>query len=684
MKKGIWLLAGFIFLIAIFSINTISAEIMLSQPKSIYNLGDTIELNTVIKPSQQASGFFELNLYCGNESKNFYREPLSLEAEEEKQITSSLSLTRSFLGNLIGQCKIKARFLAEERESQGFEITDKLNVVLNIDSMSVEAGEEIILRGTAIRGNGEDVEGFVEISVENIDLKVIRAVNEGAFEINFSFPENTKASNYILNARVYEKSLEEETNTGEAKLTLNIKKKPSKIEISILKQNIVPGENLTFSPIIYDQANEQVAGEVSARIYDSYDGIIFQNIIGSGEKKSIYLETNSSPGYWRIEASGLGLEAKRLFYVEELEKARFEIINDTLIITNTGNVVYRRAIQISIGEVVEIKNLDLDIGESKKLRLVAPEGNYVIRISDGKESEVFGDVFLTGKAIGVEDIRGTFSTVTKYPIIWIFLIAVLGIFIVMLIQRLGKKRFVAYPVKAKEVEVSGAKRSMRDFLGKRGRKGKEKRVRIEKEGDIKVTGVPGKAEHTLVLKGRKEKTGILTVKIKEMNIMKKIARETIDQIFKEIVDNKGTIYETGDYIIGIFSSATTKTFDNEMLAVKIARQVNELLKEHNRKFREKMVYGISLNSGELIVKKEKDGLRFTSIGSTINLAKKIAEIADSEVLLSEPLQQRVMSQIKSEKEVRQGVNVYHIKRIVDRDKHKGFIFDFLSRQQNKK
>ena len=58
-------------------------------------------------------------------------------------------------------------------------------------------------------------------------------------------------------------------------------------------------------------------------------------------------------------------------------------MNDTLLVTNVGNVPYRKAIQIVIGNEIEIKELNLEVGQSKQFRLLAPDGDYKISVTDG-------------------------------------------------------------------------------------------------------------------------------------------------------------------------------------------------------------------------------------------------------------------------------------------------------------
>ena len=642
-------------------LNFASAEILLSQPKVIYNLGDNLKTEADIKPSQYTSGFFELNLKCGEQSVNIHKEHLTLNPGEKKQISSSLNLAKSFLGEMAGECNLVSNFGDEIGESQSFVVSNKIDMALSIENISINAGDRVILKGSAIKQNGIEVNGFFEINIEGTDIKLTREVEKGVFETSFLFPANSKAGNYVLSARVYEKFQGEETNSGESKISLLIKKKPSKLEIAISKQSVIPGESLVFIPVIYDQANEEIGGEIAVKVYDSFDKISFQKIIKSQEEQVLKIDSNQNFGYWSIKAESLGLEAKRLFYVEELEKVSFDISNDTLIITNIGNTIYKKTIQISIGEIIEIKNINLDVGEQKKLRLTG-SGKYNIRVSDGVNELVVSDVSLTGQVIGVKDIRDGISLVTRFPIVWLFLIAVFGLFILVLVKKVSKKKFYLHSPVIKKENMP------------------ERKAKVAKENlVVPNSGKVDRAEYALVLHGRKENSGVVVVKIRDLKQARKQAEITINNIVRTIIEGKGAVYETSDYLVGIFSSATTRTFENNIASLKVSDKINDILREHNRKMKHKIDYGIAVNSGDLILKKEPHILKFTTVGNTLNLPKKIADIAKEEVLLSEETQKRLMGQIRADKEVRHGVNVYHIKNIIDREKNKKFISDFLGR-----
>ncbi|HLF53791.1 MAG TPA: hypothetical protein VI544_01290, partial [Candidatus Nanoarchaeia archaeon] len=72
-------------------------------------------------------------------------------------------------------------------------------------------------------------------------------------------------------------------------------------------------------------------------------------------------------------------------------------------IINVGNTRYAKSVQIVIGDTIGIKQLDLDVGESSSFRLIAPEGVYNIKVTDGKTTFTQSGVALTGNVIGILD-----------------------------------------------------------------------------------------------------------------------------------------------------------------------------------------------------------------------------------------------------------------------------------------
>ena len=630
MKKRL-MVGLFICLIIINVSFFVSAEIIFSQPSQIYNLGENLEFSVEVNEIKE--GFLELNLICNGNDKNIYNSILQAE-----KVDLNIPLTHTYIGELNGDCNIRAVYSGEESSSSDFKISKDIIVIVNLDRINLNPGEGMYIKGEATKENNAPVNGFVEAEISEKNIKSVGKVEDGIFNINFSIPSNIKGGEYAIIIKVYEKSGEDITNIGKTEKILNVKNEPSKIDISIDSQSINPGGELVFTPILYDQADYQLSGNMKVLIKDPSEEIFIEKNVASGEQVSIEIENDFVAGYWTIEANSLGVKGKRLFYVEENEKAEFILENATLIITNIGNVPYKKAIQILIGENIEIREVDLDLGESRRYRLVAPEGLYNIKVTDGTETLEFGEISLTGNVIGVQDIRKTVGALGRYPIVWLFLILVFGLFILLLVNKVAKRKFIGY---------------------------KPSRI-VEKDKKAAMT-IPmeeGSAEHTLVLKGNKEEAGVLAVRTDKQTGFENIIRS-----------KKGVIYKTGEFVLGIFTPSMTKTTNNEVLASKAALEIEKQIKDVDKDF------GIGVNTGNIIMKKEGSGIRFTSLGSTINIAKKLATVAKNDVFVSEEVSKKGRNLIKTEKHQKDGQVVYKIMRIIDREINKKFVDDFLKKQK---
>ena len=168
----------------------------------------------------------------------------------------------------------------------------------------------------------------------------------------------------------------------------------------------------------------------------------------------------------------------------------------------------------------------------------------------------------------------------------------------------------------------------------------------------------------------------------------KFKEESISKTLQKIIDlteeKNSFTYENHDNLFFILAPMITKTFKNERVAINIAQKIIEILKNHNKLFKQKIEFGISLNYGEIIAKKQGDLLSFMSMGTLITNAKKIAAISNGEVLLSKKMKEKTMSDIRTEKKEINGTEVYTIKEIRNRDNNKKFISDFIHRLEGKK
>lgn len=657
MRSKLLIVLAFVLIL---NISMISAEIMFSQNNAVYNIGDLMDVSATLKASSDSDGFFSLSLNCNGVSRQFYLSPSSLLSGQQEIVSKKLLLSREFLGDMNGNCKIEGSYESEYASSQIFQITDKIDLSYSLTPVTVSPGKSISIKGTAIKANSQNLEGFAEIIVDGTNVDLIIPVVQGKFDANFSMADNAKSGEYSIFVKAYDKSGNQTGNQDTKSSSILVKQEPRKLEIIIDKQDINPGENIKIKTVVYDQAGDEIQSDVKIDVKDNAGNLYLTKAVRTNEDFDLGFENNAAPGYWTVYASSIGLASDRYISIAEFEKAEFEVVNDTLIISNIGNVPYQRIVQVRIGEGLETKDILLDVGEIKEFKISAPDGNYDVSVTDGSEEKEFSNVQLTGNAVSLDDIGNQINIFSKYPLVWLFLIIVLGLFVVMITGRVSRRKFY------------GTMDSGKSGTGEKTIKYSE----IEKNEGFSIVKEAKSAEHSLVMDGKKEEASVLALKIKNSGVMKnKIAKESVDKAADIINRNKGSLYQTGENIIGIFAPSLTKSFRNDLTAVKVASEIASSLNEHNRKFKEKIDFGMGIHSGEIASKIENEKLKFTALGNTLNMAKRIADSAKNDVLLSKNSNNKVSGEVKTDK----SGEYYSIKRIVDREQHKNFLDNFLKR-----
>jgi len=647
--------------ISLLCLNVVSAEAwFVSEPRGVYSFGDNLELTVKLSETGQQLG---AQLNCRNESEIIFFQYI----DNRTTVEIVYPLTKTFLGDFKGECQVDLKYGPDKVTSQYFLISDVIFLNSELKDQYFEPGKDIEIKGSAEKANGQLLEGFYEISLPEINFSRTGNVEKGIFNANVTLPENMKAGSYLLNIDAYQKIEEEILNKGEEKLNIKVKQLPSEVDIALDNQNVKPGNNLSFKIMLYDQSGEKIEGEASYLIENSEGKSILKSLSKIDLQELFLPEKNLTMGYYKIKAYSAGLSAERQFYVEENEEAEFKIVNNTLVIKNIGNVPYNKAVQVSIGGTVEIINNELQPGEEKEYQLIAPRGTYSIKVTDGTsslESESAG--LITGRAIAIRAVKPGFFARSKI-FAWIFLILVLGIFILATSKRTIKGKFV-----------------LNDKLFGKKMEKEEKKEKVIKAGELTMT--PRRdariAEHSLVLNGHKQDSAIVCLKIK--NKLDGMAKLNIDNILSLVYDKKATIYRSGDYIIPIFSPSMTSTFKNHVPAVKAAMEIQKKIEEHNQKYKDKIEYGLSVHNGNLVSRIHDDKLMFTSVENTIAIAKRLADLSDGEILLSKAIHEKTIAEVKTEQSKKNGIEVFKVKSVVDRDKNKFFVQEFLKRQEEGK
>ncbi len=652
-------------LILLSMISFASAEIIIvKQPDNIYNLGDRIILPIKVKTLEAISESLEINLICNGKETLAYFENIILSSGEEISREPSIPLKKEFLGRSTGTCKIKATLGEETKLTDEFKISDNIKINLKTEQKEFAPEEEIAIEFEAIKENNQLVEGFVNVSIEggNLteNLNIIELVNNGYGYITFSMPKETKADQYLVKIDVFEKDLKGEiTNEGFANYNIKITQVPTSLEILLENKTIEPGTNAKIKTILHDQTGEKIPSTSLITITNNQGSVIKKSEIPTDEYLEIPILYKEPPAEWTITAGSNNLTAESSFEIVQKADVKTEIINKTLTITNIGNVPYNDTVLIKIENSTFNISVDLGIDEEIKYILTAPDGKYTVEIITEGESQVKEGVLLTGKAVGIREPSSGMVKVIQHPISWIFLIAVLGFFAFIIFRKGYNKTFFAYITRKKE-QV-------------------KPKIALRKESLLKTRN---KAELSLSIKGNKQTINLVCLNIKnlkEIESKKDQTEETLQKIVNLAEENKIYIYESNNFMFFLFIPSITKTFKNEEKAIKFSQQIEDILKEHNKLFKQKIDFGISINYGTIIAQQEKDSLKFMSMGTLITNSKKIASMSDKKIMLSEKIKEKVPANIKLEKHGEEDLTVYTIKEIKDREGNKKFISNFLKR-----
>ncbi len=667
----------------IFFTSFLSATIVVNTNlEEVYNLGDTITIPLKITTATDLINVkTSIELICNGLETEVYSEYFTIESGSEKEREPSIPLIEELLGRSTGTCKIKTSLGEEFILTDTFEISDKIEITTKIEKSEFSPGEIIIIEGDAIKENNKPAQGFVEISANIINysknINTIDTVKNGYFYIEIPLEKDAKAGEYTVNINVYEKDLSgEKTNKGFTSTKFTVIQIPTSLEIIFEEKEIEPGTTVKAKTILHDQTGEKIDSISIMTIKNEKDEILEQTEKQTGEYLEYLIEYNEPPKEWVVVAISNKLNAEATFKIKEKKDIKIELINKTLKITNIGNVIYNNSVLVKIGEEQLYLNITLDLDEEKEFILTAPKGEYQIEVMANGKDTLTQNVFLTGRSIDIKQASEGIITIVKHPIAWVFMTAIFGFVIFMFFKKGYQKSLFGY-IKSKKKHKNNVEEHSKKF---------NSLLNFKKTKDKKlIDNFQNKAEISLSIKGVKQDTKIVCLKIKNFEeIDTSKIKETMGKIVNLTQENKSMIYENQENLFFLFAPVKTRTFQNEKLAIKLAQDIQKILTNHNKLFKQKIEFGISINSGSIIAKLEKAVLKFMSLGAIINSAKKIASNSEEEILLDEKTKNKLAREIKTEKKDIKGISAYSIKEIKKLGDNKKFLENFVQRMKEDK
>lgn len=631
MRKEIFVLLFSIIAI----IPVVSAGVSIDALFPVYNIGDNFDLIINVNANKDTSDFLSAEIVCSEGSEMVYKSPVNLASGEEKKIDIRFELEPSILGSLIGNCYIRAIYGEQTYNSGSFELTKEVNINVNV-SDSFDPGEDIVISGMVNKKNGNPLEGSADFSIEELGIYLTKEIKAGVISGSLTIPKNARTGQYNLKIRTYDNGGSAIYNDGSISRMIKVNQVLTSIDIALNEVKIIPGNELSYTPLLLDQSGEKMSGEMSIRINQPL--VKKSREMGnfeSGIPQKLMFDKNATKGIWNITGVFNDFSIEKNIEVGELSEILSYMENGFLIIKNIGNVPYTERIAVSISGIKKEIEVSLGIGKSKKYKVNAPDGSYMLSVITGKSSYEIGNTFLTGNAVNVEE-SGINMGKSAFFAIWGLIFAILAVAAVVLYKKIRKKDYFA----------SSPGEYYKD-LG-------------------------NQARNSEISSGNKQEVSLVLLNIKNwesLNDQSSNAILSINRLSKIAKEKNAKVHTNeGEYTF-IFAPSITKDKENTMRSLKFAEDAKQILEEYNGSFAQKIEFGIAVNEGKMIISDSGEKMRFASLGNVVTKAKGLARKAKENILISEEIRNKVAGKIKVEKKN----GDLELKGMPNREKHAEFL-----------
>ncbi len=621
----------------LFSLAFASATIEITQqPFEVYNFGDTVFTSVSLNPSN-VTGSFEINLVCDGNSVNFYKiapAESAFSPNVPQKINHKIILTKEYLGSLIGDCYIQSFLGSESVNSNHFLLTEDISLTTKIDKALYSPGETVSISMEAKKANGISLNGHYQLSSS---ANLNGNVEEGIATALYQIANDAPAGKYEVVVWVYDGEINNILNQKKYALYYEVKQVPRKLEIGLGSFEATPNQNFSFSVDLTDQIGLKMPGSVSVK-YTSPKNEQNNLDILSGTTGTIDFPSDATPGSYLLTATIGDLSVEKEFTVKEVANISVVLLEDLKMVsvTNIGNVPYSDSLNVTIGNETETILVDLKLGEEKRYNLHAPDGIYDVLAQTGVFSAA-SQLSLTGHAVSVGSWTGV-GLFEQYPLVWFFIALILIVAGIIVFMKFRNNRTYDYKARSHE----RAQKEMKDEdLNEISKKAFQKKQFLNLANPI-----VNEAQSVPTLKGNKDNCSVIAVNIKNYAHLGVEARSRLNEIISTAKDKYGVLEFRGQHMLIIYSPLVTRTYKNEIIASKAAWKIRNELDKYNSKFKDKIVYNIGLNAGEMVSALVNGKLAYTNIGNGVVLAKRISDLSEGKILVSQSFRQKLMRELK--------------------------------------
>lgn len=294
------------------------------------------------------------------------------------------------------------------------EIANKLTITSSLNKELFLPGEKVEISGSVKKFDDTPADSG-EVTADFNNQTFEDTFTRGYYSISFSVPIDSRSGDHGIDLVVRDSF----GNIGSAFFKATVTQVPTSLKLELPETTLTPKSVLKLTPIIYDQANDKVFQDVLVEVTDAKGKKQFSEQVPSDKELTLELPTDASPGEWAVSLRLDKLKETVNFNVIENVDLAFELVNQTLYITNIGNVKFKSALDFIFSgptNATKTKKLSININETE-----------LINLGSGLEDGIY-DVEVYGKTFNGVYIEGTSSfTWVLYIIIGLLLLLIIHI-----------------------------------------------------------------------------------------------------------------------------------------------------------------------------------------------------------------------------------------------------------------
>ncbi len=326
------------FLIVFFVMPIVFADITITTDQQIYNIGNKIKAYASVLPAGNFEGLFKLALSCENYKLEYFRNPISLEANFRTAIeVPDFTATSSMLGKcaITGDLFTNDNQVVEEKVSEGFTITDQLSVLPVNAQITALPGATILVAGIVNEAFGNNVlKASAEVTLDNNSYPV-NAV-DGKFNLTLQLSTHIKSGKHTIGIR----ASDPKSNSGASSIGLDITTIPAYVQVYLGSGQVSPGAVIGITSSLYDQADDLVNASLDLELTSPHGIKVFRKIVQSNEKIDYETSQYAQPGVYTLTSTYNNLFTQSYINITTVREVKVRYENETVFVENIGNVLF--------------------------------------------------------------------------------------------------------------------------------------------------------------------------------------------------------------------------------------------------------------------------------------------------------------------------------------------------------